>query len=151
MEQPSIAKYFALNRGSRGRIRTCRPWWGNLVRLEGWKKKVEAGKLRDGAAHTPRSNVQKNGYKVMPLQEDEGETKERIQWIAAAASQFAFQLLQLGKESVMEGLPELFWRQGLAARPTQFSLQFYYLSSPLTLRPWQARFHPSIPLTSTSR
>lgn len=51
----------------------------------------------------------------------------------AAARQFAFQVLQLGKESVMEGLPELFWRQGLAARPTQFSPQFYYLSSPLTL------------------
>lgn len=62
-----------------------------------------------------------------------------------------FNFLQLGKESVMEGLPELFWRQGLAARPTQFSPQFYYLSSPLTLRPWQARFHPSIPLTSMGR
>jgi hypothetical protein len=31
------------------------------------KKKLKLKKARDGAAHTPRSNVEKNGYKVMPF------------------------------------------------------------------------------------
>jgi hypothetical protein len=49
----------ALNRGTRGADTHMSAMVGELVRLEGEKKKLKLENWRDGDAHTPRSNDQR--------------------------------------------------------------------------------------------